>query len=440
MRRPLAVVAALTAALAAVLAAVVSPPVSAAPAGFHVSGGKLYESNGAEFVLRGVNHAHTWYPQRTSALADIKALGANTVRVVLASGQRWAKNDTEDVAAVVSSCRQNRLICVLEVHDTTGYGEQSGAATLAQAVDYWLSVRSALAGQEKYVIVNIGNEPYGNSGYQSWAPDTSAAVQRLRAAGFGHTLMVDAPNWGQDWTFTMRDNAAAVFESDPDRNTVFSIHMYGVFDTAAEITDYLGRFRAAGLPIVVGEFGHDHSDGNPDEDTILATAQAQGIGYLGWSWSGNGGGVEYLDMVTGFDPARLTGWGERIFNGANGIKATSREATVYGGPDPGACTVGYRVTGQWQDGFQAEVTVTNRQATALDGWRVRWAFPAGQRVTNMWHAVPSQTGADVVATNASYNARIPAGGSLTIGFTGSWTGGNPSPSTFVLNATACAVT
>ncbi|UMP05582.1 cellulase family glycosylhydrolase [Amycolatopsis sp. EV170708-02-1] len=435
MRRTLAVVAALI--------AVVCPPVSAAaaPAGFHVSGGRLYESNGAEFVMRGVNHAHTWYPQRTGALADIKALGANTVRVVLASGQRWAKNDTADVAAVVSSCKQNRLICVLEVHDTTGHGEQSGAATLAQAVDYWLSVRSALAGQEKYVIVNIGNEPYGNSGYQTWASDTSAAVQRLRAAGFGHTLMVDAPNWGQDWTFTMRDNAAAVFESDPDRNTVFSIHMYGVFDTAAEIDDYLGRFRAAGLPIVVGEFGHDHSDGNPDEDTILATTRAQGIGYLGWSWSGNGGGVEYLDMVTGFDPARLTAWGERIFNGADGIKATSREATVYGGtgPDPGGCAVGYRVTGQWQDGFQAEVTVTNRQATAIDGWRIRWTFPAGQRVTNMWHAVPSQTGADVVAADASYNARIPAGGSVTIGFTGSWTGGNPSPSAFVLNATSCAV-
>ena len=88
--------------------------------------------------------------------------------------------------------------------------------------------------------------------------------------------MVDAPNWGQDWQFVMRDNAASVFATDPQRNTIFSIHMYGVFDTAAEITDYLGRFVTAGLPIVVGEFGFDHSDGNPDEDTILATAQARG--------------------------------------------------------------------------------------------------------------------------------------------------------------------
>lgn len=76
-------------------------------------------------------------------------------------------------------------------------------------------------------------------------------------------------------------------------------------------------------------FGHNHSDGNPDEDAIMATAQSLGLGYLGWSWSGNSGGVEYLDMATNFDPAALTSWGQRIFKGANGIAATAKEATVY---------------------------------------------------------------------------------------------------------------
>ncbi|WP_261991497.1 hypothetical protein [Streptomyces sp. OR43] len=32
-----------------------------------------------------------------------------------------------------------------------------------------------------------------------------------------------------------------------------------------------------------------------------ATAQSLGVGYIGWSWSGNGSGVAYLDMVNGFD-------------------------------------------------------------------------------------------------------------------------------------------
>jgi mannan endo-1,4-beta-mannosidase len=34
-------------------------------------------------------------------------------------------------------------------------------------------------------------------------------------------------------------------------------------------------------------------------------------------------------MVTNFDPNQLTSWGQRIFNGANGIAATSEEAAVY---------------------------------------------------------------------------------------------------------------
>jgi mannan endo-1,4-beta-mannosidase len=361
------------------------------------------------------------------------------------------------------------------------------------------------------------------------------AIGRLRTAGFTHTLMVDAPNWGQDWSFTMRDNAASVFASDSLRNTVFSIHMYGVFDTAAEITDYLGRFVSAGLPILVGEFGNTHSDGDVDEDTILSYAQSQRLGYLGWSWSGNGGGVEYLDMATGFDASQLTPWGQRIFNGANGIKQTAREAAVFGGGSGdttppttpgtptasavtsggatltwaastdavgvtaydvvrisggaesaavtttspsatlsgltastaytyavyardaagnrstrspsvafttlaggGSCAVTYRVGNQWQSGFQGDVVVRNTGSAAVSGWTLKWSFANGQTVTQMWNATASQSGAQVSAVNAPYNAAIPAGGSVGFGFTGTWTGSNTAPAAFTLNGAQCA--
>ncbi|MEW1586813.1 cellulase family glycosylhydrolase [Micromonospora vinacea] len=419
-----------------------------AAAGFSVAGGKLYDANGIEFIMRGVNHAHTWYPQQTSSFADVKALGANTVRVVLSSGDRWTRNTNADVANVISLCKTNRLICVLEVHDTTGYGEQSGAITLDRAVDYWLSLADVLAGQERYVIVNIGNEPYGNQNYASWATDNANAIKRLRAGGLTHTIMVDAPNWGQDWSFTMRDNAASVFAADPARNTVFSIHMYGVFDTAAEISDYLGRFRTAGLPIVVGEFGFNHSDGNPDEDAILAYSQANGIGWLGWSWSGNGGGVEYLDLATNFNPASLTDWGQRLFNGTNGIRQTAREASIFGGTPPpttpppttpppttpppttpppaGGCTATYTVTNQWQGGFQGEVRVT-AGARAITGWTAGWTFANGQRVTQSWNVALTSSGTTVSARNTDYNGRLAAGASASFGFLGSWTGTNSLP-------------
>ncbi|MFG3344238.1 cellulase family glycosylhydrolase [Streptomyces sp. NPDC048018] len=323
-------------ALLALAAATITAPAAAhaadtATAGFHVTDGRLVDANGQDFVFRGVNHAHAWYPGRTGqALTDLKALGANSARIVLGTGDRWPKNGVADVANIITQCKASKLVCVLEAHDTTGYGEQSGAVSLAKAVDYWLEVAGAVKGQEKYVVLNLGNEPHGNTGYSAWTEDTKNAVARLRAAGFHHTLMADAPNWGQDWSNTMRDNAPAVFAADPERNTVFSVHMYGVYDTAAEVQGYLNSFVSRKLPLVVGEFGNNHSDGDPDEDAIMATARQLNLGYLGWSWSGNGGGVEYLDLAADFDATRLTPWGQRLFHGADGIRQTAREASVYG--------------------------------------------------------------------------------------------------------------
>ncbi|WP_314408755.1 cellulase family glycosylhydrolase [Streptomyces kroppenstedtii] len=313
------------------------PPGASAGAlatGLHVDDGRLLEGNGNDFVMRGVNHAHTWYPGETQSLADIKALGANSVRVVLSDGHRWSRNSPEDVAAVIAQCKANRLICVLEVHDTTGYGEDAAAGTLDHAADYWIGLKSVLTGQENYVIVNIGNEPWGNTDPTGWTAPTVAAVKKLRAAGFEHTLMVDAPNWGQDWQGVMRANAQAVHDADTTGNLIFSIHMYSVFDTAAEITDYLNAFVTAKLPILIGEFGGPADQyGDPDEDTMMAAAQQLKLGYLAWSWSGNTDPI--LDLTIGFDPTRLSSWGQRVFNGADGIAQTSKEATIYGGGTPG---------------------------------------------------------------------------------------------------------
>jgi mannan endo-1,4-beta-mannosidase len=305
-----------------------------AATGIRVVNGVLVEANGTPLKLRGINHPHAWYTHQTSSFANIKAAGANSVRVVL-SGGRWPANDAADVANVINLCKFNRLICVLENHDTTGYGEQGGAVSLDAAVDYWISVQSALTGQEDYVILNIGNEPFGNTPVTpGWTEATINAIQRLRNAGFEHTIMVDAPNWGQDWQFVMRDNAPQVLAADPTGNVIFSVHMYGVFDTAAEVDAYVDSFTSRNLALCICEFGFNHSDGNPDEDAIMAKAELAGIGLMGWSWSGNGGGVEYLDMVVNFNPAQRTAWGERFITGPNGLSTTSAEATIFGGSTP----------------------------------------------------------------------------------------------------------
>jgi mannan endo-1,4-beta-mannosidase len=413
-----------------------------AATGIHVSNGRVLEGGGNDFVMRGVSHAYVWYPSQTSAISDIGAKGANTVRVVLGTGDRWTKTGTSELTGIISQCKAAKVICVLEAHDTTGYGEESAAITLDKAVDYWTSVKSALDGQENYVVINIGNEPWGNTNYTGWTAATKNAVIRMRGAGFHHALMVDAPNWGQDWTGTMQSNAASVFASDADRNTIFSIHMYGVYDTAAEVQNYLNFFVNAGLPVVIGEFGNMHSDGNPDEDTIMATAESLKLGYLGWSWSGNGGGVEYLDMVTGFNPNSLTTWGNRIFYGANGISTTAKRAAIYGGGSTtggtttggtttggtttggtgnGSCTAALRIDNQWNTGFTATVTVTAGPA-AITGWTVTWTWPGSQQETSGWNATITQSGSSVTAKNMSYNGSLAASAATGFGFQGTASG------------------
>jgi mannan endo-1,4-beta-mannosidase len=316
-----------------------SSPAGAISAGFHVSGRFLLDANGNNFIMRGVNAPHNWYPDETSSsFQNIKAKGANTVRVVLSSGQNWPKNSASDVASVIDLCKVNKLVCVLEVHDTTGYGEDATATTLAQAVSYWKEIKSALVGQEAYVIINIGNEPYGNNNPSGWVNATKNAIAGMRNAGFQHMLMVDGPNWGQDWQFIMRDNAASVFNSDPLQNSVFSIHMYEVFNAAGNVQSYVSSFVNAGLPLVIGEFGPVNGGPGADVDAVMAAAQSNGIGYLGWEWSGDGD--PQLDMVTNFDPSQLTSWGNKIIHGPNGIAATSQEASIYGSTNPDADTTG----------------------------------------------------------------------------------------------------
>jgi mannan endo-1,4-beta-mannosidase len=194
-------------------------------------------------------------------------------------------------------------------------------------VNFWLTVQSALTGQENYVILNIGNEPIGNINAAQWTAATTSAITRLRNAGFQHTIMVDAPNWGQDWQFVIRDTAATVLAADTSGNLIFSIHMYGVFDTAAKVTSYLDSFTSRRMALCVCEFGP--SDGNVDVNTIMSATQAAAIGNMAWSWSGNTDPI--LDMVLGFNPAQRSSWGTRYITGANGLSTTSREATIYSG-------------------------------------------------------------------------------------------------------------
>jgi acetylxylan esterase len=107
-------------------------------------------------------------------------------------------------------------------------------------------------------------------------------------------------------------------------------------------------------------------------------------------------------------------------------------------PAPGsACHVSYTKSSEWAGGFVANVTVANTGTSPISGWKLAFTFPGDQKITNAWSATVSQSGESVTATNASYNAAISPGGSISFGFQGTWTSNDTAPSGFSVNGTAC---
>lgn len=111
--------------------------------------------------------------------------------------------------------------------------------------------------------------------------------------------------------------------------------------------------------------------------------------------------------------------------------------TTTGGTGSSSCKV--TLTPQtWSGGYTADVTVANTGSALVDGWKLGFTLPSGQAITGAWNAGISPSSGSVTATNLSYNAQIPPGGSQPFGFQGTDTGSYGPPTAFTLNGTACA--
>jgi hypothetical protein len=95
--------------------------------------------------------------------------------------------------------------------------------------------------------------------------------------------------------------------------------------------------------------------------------------------------------------------------------------------DQPGCRVDYAVTVDFTTGFFVYVTIAN-DGPATNGWQVDFTFPtASQRLTSAFNARWAQNGQAVSAVSQTWNARIPTGSSITIGFVGAVSGPNPVP-------------
>ncbi len=120
-----------------------------------------------------------------------------------------------------------------------------------------------------------------------------------------------------------------------------------------------------------------------------------------------------------------------------GAKGTATFTWVIStGTGSGACHVTY-TPNQWQGGFTANVTINNTGTSTINSWKLGFTFPGDQKITSAWNGVESQSGEAVTITNEPYNGTIAAGSSTTLGFQGTWTNSDASPTSFSVNGTTC---
>jgi mannan endo-1,4-beta-mannosidase len=298
------------------------------PQGFTVSGTKLLDANNEEFIIRGVNNPHIWYLHKSyKSLTRLANLKVNTVRIV------WqTKGDIRQLDKIISRCIKLQIIPLVELHDATG---NDTCEKLVEMAEYYAreDVKQVLFNYEKYLLINIANE-WGDYFVKTdhWRTCYMQAIDTLRKAGYKTTLVIDAPNWGQNLE-SIIECGNELKEHDPQKNILFSVHMYYFWNDPEKINAELQKAHDLSIPLIVGEFGYNYNGGNNnlkcmvDHKVVMQVCNELGIGYIPWSWTGNDEKNAWLDLSN--DWKNLTWWGKEVFEGENGIIKTAKKASVF---------------------------------------------------------------------------------------------------------------
>jgi|GEM_PF-1218783 len=323
--------------------------------GFFTVNGKIFNPDGTEFLIRGVNQNHFWGSEQVN-LNSINAITnshSNVVRVVMSNADWQNQSRTPDKKrALVEKYIALGMIPMVEQHDGTCEKEPS---FLEFITDVWTDPANVawLNEYEEYVILNIANEwGPGDSpaDWKIWRDSYKTAITAIREAGINNMLVIDSPKCGQG-PRAMEVYGQELLAHDPQHNLVFSIHMYGwwrTLDRANEVPtpnsdkppwmaeNELQTMLDLNLPVIVGEFSWKEAESvNYDTELLIKFCHEKQIGWLAWSWNGNGDNV--LDMVKNWQynsDADLKTYGQLIINHPlYGLRATAVAATVFGAPN-----------------------------------------------------------------------------------------------------------
>jgi mannan endo-1,4-beta-mannosidase len=204
---------------------------------------------------------------------------------------RWLTEANDNGYDVIATYHDHE---VLKKQET----ESSKPEDLLNAAKWWVENWDTLSSAGSFTV-NLMNE-WGNHDLTSeeYVDAYNTAIDTVRQVYDG-PIICDIPGWGQE-THTAADASPDI----EDEDIIFSVHIYtngwngkaGHPLCAADL-DYL---EAAGRPCMVGEFGSG-GGGSVDWSALVDHTRGKGWSVIGWSWNGDGGGMNMISPYWGAD-------------------------------------------------------------------------------------------------------------------------------------------
>jgi hypothetical protein len=282
-------------------------------------------------------------------------------------------------------------------------------------------------------------QAYGLAPVTSFTQITGEATDTFPAG-----LTADTPA-SLDFTQLANIDGVAIDLNDPDavantatsgvRRTTLAARLRAVYGNVNNIDGFVGIISEKHVPGT--EFGETQLAIWTREFTRLRDGDR--------FFYGNDQGLNYIKSTYGIDYRRTL---SQLIAANTDVAADELSPNVFLTPDANlpatTCTVNFTVTTTWPGNYQVDMRITNTGTTPINGWTMRFEFANGQSITQLWNGVVSQTGPNgrnVAVTNASWNATIPAGGSLGgIGFNALADDfANAKPPNISVNNRRCAV-
>jgi mannan endo-1,4-beta-mannosidase len=148
----------------------------------------------------------------------------------------------------------------------------------------------------------------------------------MRNAGIHVPLIIDGTQWGQNIDI-LQANGPYLITQDPDRNLMFSVHMWWVGRSASTISSEISQSVALNLPLIVGEFAEKGVGCSCciDYKAILQLCNANEIGWLAWEWGPGNGDCGEMDMTPNNMFNSLWGWAKVVTTtDPNSIRNTAK--------------------------------------------------------------------------------------------------------------------